>query len=90
MKKEQFKSLLQSFLIKVNRSNLPLALNDYSNHLSQMFNDKDNQLSLTEKALELACEEINRVKAKFGSAYIRANGYLVDYFKTKAKEMMKK
>lgn len=45
------------------------------------------KLSLTEKALELSCDEINRVEAKFGSAYIRANGYLVDYFKTKAKEM---
>lgn len=45
------------------------------------------ELALTEKALELACGEINRVEAKFGSAYIRANGYLVDYFKTKAKEM---
>ena len=47
------------------------------------------QLAITEKALELACEEINRVEAKFGSAYIRANGYLVDYFKTEAKEMLK-
>lgn len=41
------------------------------------------------KALELACEEINRVEAKFGSSYIRANGYLIDYFKTEAKEMVK-
>lgn len=49
--------------------------------------DLEEQLKLTEKALELACEEINRVEAKFGSAYIRANGYLVDYFKTKAKEI---
>ena len=45
------------------------------------------KLALTEKALELACKELNRIEAKFGSAYIRANGYLVDYFKTKAKEM---
>ena len=49
----------------------------------------DEQIKILEKALELACEEINRVEAKFGSAYIRANGYLVDYFKTKAKEIMK-
>lgn len=41
-----------------------------------------------EKALELACEEIGRIEAKFGSAYIRANGYLLDYFKTEAKEML--
>ena len=47
------------------------------------------KIDLLEKALELACEEINRVEAKFGSAYIRANGYLVDYFKNEAKEMMK-
>ena len=47
----------------------------------------DEKIEVLEKALELACEEINRVEAKFGSAYIRANGYLVDYFKTKAKEM---
>ena len=46
------------------------------------------QLAITEKALELACEEIGRIEAKFGSAYIRANGYLLDYFKTKAKEML--
>ena len=47
------------------------------------------QIKVLEKALELACEELNRLEAKFGSAYIRANGYLVDYFKTKAKEMIK-
>ena len=46
------------------------------------------QLAITEKALELACEEIGRIEAKFGSAYIRPNGYLLDYFKTKAKEML--
>lgn len=46
------------------------------------------QLTITEKALELACEEIGVIEAKFGSAYIRANGYLLDYFKTEAKEML--
>ena len=46
------------------------------------------QLAITEKALKLACEEIGRIEAKFGSAYIRANGYLLDYFKTEAKEML--
>ena len=47
-----------------------------------------HRLEVAEKALELACEEIGRIEAKFGSAYIRANGYLLDYFKTKAKEML--
>ena len=46
------------------------------------------QLAITEKALELACEEIGVIEAKFGSAYIRPNGYLLDYFKTEAKEML--
>ena len=46
------------------------------------------QLAITEKALELACEEIGRIEAKFGSAYIRADGYLLDYFKTNAKELL--
>ena len=46
-----------------------------------------DKIKVLEKALELACEEINILEAKFGSAYIRANGYLVDYFKTEAKEM---
>ena len=46
------------------------------------------QLAITEKALELACEEIGIIEAKFDSAYIRANGYLLDYFKTTAKEML--
>ena len=46
------------------------------------------QLITTEKALELACEEIGIIEAKFDSAYIRANGYLLDYFKTTAKEML--
>ena len=55
--------------------------------------DKENQqlkqqLAITEKALELACEEIGIIEAKFDSAYIRANGYLLDYFKTTAKEML--
>ena len=50
--------------------------------------DLQSQLAITEKALKLACEEIGRIEAKFGSAYIRANGYLLDYFKTKAKEML--
>ena len=48
----------------------------------------DKQIKMLEKALELACEEIGRIEAKFGSAYIRANGYLLDYFKIKAKEML--
>ena len=46
------------------------------------------QLAITEKALKLACEEIGRIEAKFGSAYIRADGYLLDYFKTNAKELL--
>jgi Zn finger protein HypA/HybF involved in hydrogenase expression len=48
-----------------------------------------DQLTLTEKALELACEEMNRIEAKYGFAYLLSNDCLVDYFKTKAKEMMK-
>ena len=55
--------------------------------LERVLDDYAERLGILEKALELACEEINRVEAKFGSAYIRANGYLFDYFKTKAKEM---
>lgn len=55
----------------------------------ELLNKQNDKIKVLEKALELACEEINRVEAKFGSAYIRANGYLVDYFKTKAKEMIK-
>lgn len=49
--------------------------------------DLQHKLKVTEKALELACVEIGVIEAKFGSAYIRANGYLLDYFKTEAKEM---
>ena len=50
--------------------------------------DVQHRLEVAEKALELACEEIGRIEAKFGSAYIRADGYLLDYFKTNAKEML--
>lgn len=50
--------------------------------------DLQHRLEVAEKALELACEEIGRIEEKFGSAYIRANGYLLDYFKTEAKEML--
>ena len=50
--------------------------------------DLQHRLEVAEKALELACEEIGRIEAKFGSAYIRADGYLLDYFKTEAKEML--
>ena len=53
-----------------------------------VLNNLENKLAITEKALELACEEIGRIEAKFGSAYIRANGYLLDYFKTEAKEIL--
>lgn len=54
----------------------------------QLIGSLQSQLAIIEKALELACEEIGRIEAKFGSAYIRANGYLLDYFKTKVKEML--
>ena len=33
-------------------------------------------------------KKLAELEAKFGSAYIRANGYLLDYFKTEAKEML--
>ena len=60
---------------------------DLFNQLDEQISDLQHRLEVADKALELACEEIGRIEAKFGSAYIRANGYLLDYFKTKAKEM---
>ena len=60
---------------------------DLLNQLDEQISDLQHRLEVADKALELACEEIGRIEAKFGSAYIRANGYLLDYFKTKAKEM---
>lgn len=61
---------------------------DLFNQLDEQIADLQHRLKVMEKALKLACEEIGRIEAKFGSAYIRANGYLLDYFKTKAKEML--
>lgn len=49
----------------------------------------EEELKVYKIALKLACEEINRAEAKFGSAYIRATDYLVDYFKKEAKEELK-
>ena len=66
-------------------------LNQQSKRIKELENENKQlkqQLITTEKALELACEEIGIIEAKFDSAYIRANGYLLDYFKTTAKEML--
>ena len=60
----------------------------YEQPLRTQIEQLQNQLAITEKALELACKEIGRIEAKFGSAYIRANGYLLDYFKIEANEML--
>ena len=49
----------------------------------------EEELKVYKNAFKLACEEINRVEAKFGSAYIRATDYLVDYFKKEAREELK-
>lgn len=46
-----------------------------------------SQLALTEKALELACEELGKVEA-FDKEFMECESFY-DYFKTKAKEMMK-
>lgn len=51
MSKEQFKGLLQSFLIKIDKTNLPLALNDYSAHLSNLFEEKDQRIAELEEQL---------------------------------------
>lgn len=78
---------LQEELVKKDKEitqRLVIQEKDYYEELNEI----KQQLALTEKSLELACEELNRVEAKFGSAYIRANGYLVDYFKTEAKELI--
>lgn len=48
----------------------------------------ENQLALTEKALELSCEEINMFEDMFNCAYVRGVAYLADDFKTKAKEII--
>ena len=73
-------------------------IDEYYNAIQELheaLNDKDQQITdlqhekeVIQKALELACEEIGIIEAKFDSAYIRANGYLLDYFKTTAKEML--
>ena len=57
MSKEQFKGMLQSFLIKVNRANLPLALDDYSAHLSNLFKAKDQRIAELEEQLKNARKE---------------------------------
>lgn len=77
---------LDDFIKEYSSRNIKLANDNYV--LEQELAELKQQLALTEKALELACEEIGRIEAKFGSAYIRANGYLLDYFKTEAKEML--
>ena len=98
MSKEELFKKYQEIVLKTNggADDYVVALCQISNLIKEFAEEKDQQitdlqkqLAITEKALELACEEIGRIEAKFGSAYIRANGYLLDYFKTKAKEMMK-
>lgn len=68
MNKEQFKGMLQSFLIKVNRANLPLALNDYSTHLNQMFEEKDQTIADLEAKLAEKESEV-KVGEFWHSAY---------------------
>ena len=56
-------------------------------YFRQLLEIKDDQLSLTEKALELACEELGKVEV-FDKEFMECESFY-DYFKTKAKEMMK-
>ena len=97
MSKEELFKKYQEIVLKTNggADDYVVALCQISNLIKEFAEEKDQQitdlqkqLAITEKALELACEEIGRIEEKFGSAYIRANGYLLDYFKTEAKEML--
>lgn len=73
---------------KTNKELTALEIEEILHKQEKRIAELKKQLAITEKAFELACEEIGRIEAKFGSAYIRANGYLLDYFKTQAKEML--
>ena len=46
-----------------------------------------DQLALTEKALELACKELDKVEV-FDKEFMECDSFY-DYFKNKAKEIMK-
>ena len=48
---------------------------------------QDKQVEILEKALELACEELGKVEV-FDKEFMECESFY-DYFKTKAKEMMK-
>lgn len=98
MSKEELFKKYQEIVLKTNGGaddyvvalcQISNLIKEFAEEKGQQITDLQKQLAITKKALELACEEIGRIEAKFGSAYIRADGYLLDYFKTKAKEMMK-
>lgn len=56
MSKETFKNILLSFCHMKETINFPLALNDYSVLLNQMFEEKETKIEVLERALEFACK----------------------------------
>ena len=97
MSKEELFKKYQEIVLKTNGGaddyvvalcQISNLIKEFAEEKGQQITDLQSQLTIIQKALELACEEIGRIEAKFGSAYIRANGYLLDYFETEAKEML--
>lgn len=57
MSKETFKNILLSFCHMKETINFPLALNDYSALLNQVFEEKETKIAVLERALELAVSD---------------------------------
>lgn len=59
-------------------------------HLQAEILELKEELSLTEKALELVCKELHvELENPDNELYTKTNDEMTDYFKNKAKEMMK-
>lgn len=106
MSKEEIKNLLIDFICEYDFTNWSndKVYEKFSDLIYKKFTDLETKLALTEKALELACRELdclyvsckfNDYKCKEESCCIicevdfKKEKHLAEYFKTKAKEMMK-
>ena len=105
MSKEELFKKYQEIVLKTNGGaddyvvalcQISNLIKDYAEEKDQQITDLQKQLAITEKALELACEEITgsceycsyktRIECPVEADCLDEK---INYFKTKAKEMMK-
>ena len=96
MSKEELFKKYQEIVLKTNGGaddyvvvlcQISNLIKEFAEEKDQQITDLQKQLAITEKALELACKEIDNVEV-FEAMFMESDSFY-EYFLNKAKEMMK-